>query len=174
MAEVYEADNNSAMAMDSYQKAADLYNNDNKASNANQCLLKVATMAAENDDLLRAANVFEEVGRENMKSNLGKFSTKGYFLQCLLCHLAQGDAVAVTHKLESCKNVDYTFGSSRECGFIEKLLACQENNDSEEFSTACAEFDRITPLDPWKTSMLLKAKRHIQQLDSNEDEINLS
>ena len=52
----------------------------------------------------------------------GKFSAKGYFLQSLLCHLAQGDAVQVTVKLEQCKNADYTFGASRECGFIEKLL----------------------------------------------------
>ena len=41
MAEVYEADNNSEMAMDSYQRAADMFANDNKKSNASQCLLKV-------------------------------------------------------------------------------------------------------------------------------------
>jgi hypothetical protein len=41
MAEVFEADNNSEMAMESYQQAADMFSNDNKKSNANQCLLKV-------------------------------------------------------------------------------------------------------------------------------------
>ena len=34
-------------------------------------------------------------------------------------------------------------------------------NDGEGYATACAEFDRITPLDPWKTSVLLKAKKSI-------------
>ena len=41
MAEVFEADNNTEMAMESYQQAADMFSNDNKKSNANQCLLKV-------------------------------------------------------------------------------------------------------------------------------------
>jgi hypothetical protein len=28
--------------------------------------------------------------------------------------------------------------------------------NSDDFSQACADFDRITPLDPWKTSVLVK------------------
>lgn len=31
----------------------------------------------------------------------------------------------------------------------------------EEFSDACADFDRVTPLDPWKTSMLLRCKKFL-------------
>ncbi len=44
MAEVFEADNNLDMAMESYQQAADMFSNDNKKSNANQCLLKVGAI----------------------------------------------------------------------------------------------------------------------------------
>eukprot|EP01036_Dinobryon_divergens_P026855 gene26855-35547_t len=127
MAEVFEADNNTEMAMESYQQAADLFSSDNKKSNANQCLLK-------------------EIGNESMQSNLGKFSAKGYFLQSLLCHLAQGDAVQVTVKLDQCKNADYTFGSL-------------EGSNSEAFSQACADFD----------PMLLKAKKHIADLTGEGD-----
>ena len=99
MAEVYEADNNSEMAMDSYQRAADMFANDNKKSNASQCLLKVrffssffrffkknlqfsfqffsfcfqvAVMASEKGELVRAADIFESIGMESMQSNLGK------------------------------------------------------------------------------------------------------
>lgn len=33
--------------------------------------------------------------------------------------------------------------------------------DVEGFSQHCADFDRISPLDHWKTGMLVKAKRHV-------------
>jgi hypothetical protein len=40
-------------------------------------------------------------------------------------------------------------------------LQASDNFNAEEFAQACADFDRISPLDPWKTTVLLKAKRHI-------------
>lgn len=48
------------------------------------------------------------------------------------------------------------------------LQACEEYN-VDEFSEACADFDRITPLDPWKTSMLLKAKKFINDMNASEE-----
>ncbi len=42
----------------------------------------------------------------------------------------------------------------------------------ELFGTACADFDRITPLDPWKTSMLIKAKKIITDA-VGEEEVDL-
>ena len=66
MAEVFEADNNKAGALAAYQEAADLFNSDNKKQNGNQCLLKVATLASEAGDIIRAANIYEELARESM------------------------------------------------------------------------------------------------------------
>jgi alpha-soluble NSF attachment protein len=48
------------------------------------------------------------------------------------------------------------------------LQACDEVS-LEDFGDACADFDRITPLDPWKTSMLLKAKKFISDQVGGED-----
>ena len=56
--EVLEADNNIAGALDSYQQAANMFNSDNKKSNANQCLLKVAALASANDQFSRAGTLF--------------------------------------------------------------------------------------------------------------------
>ena len=48
----------------------------------------------------------------------------------------------------------------------------------DDYGQACADFDRITPLDPWKTSMLLQAKKFISDVsgegDDDDDEIDLS
>jgi alpha-soluble NSF attachment protein len=49
-----------------------------------------------------------------------------------------------------------------------------ENFNAEEFSQACADFDRITPLDPWKSSVLLKIKRHLMAAETEENEDDLT
>jgi alpha-soluble NSF attachment protein len=122
LAEVYEADNNIEAAEAAYQEAADLFINDNKSSNANQCLLKVAVMSSERGELMKACQIFEKIGKESMTSRLGAYSAKGYFFQALMCMLAMGDNVAVGIKLQSYKEIDHTFNGSRECDFIEKLV----------------------------------------------------
>lgn len=122
VAEIYEADGNTAGAIESYEQAATLFSGDNKQTTANQCLVKIGTLAGQEDQFTRAADIFEQIGRESLTSNLGKYSAKGYFLQSLLCHLAAGDNVAVKGKLEEYKNADFSFPGSRECGFVEKLI----------------------------------------------------
>ena len=122
-------------ALEFYQKAADIFNNDNKGQSANQCLLKIATIASQNmNDLSKASKIFEEIGLQSLQSNLGKFSAKGYFFQALLCLLAQGDNVATRIKVEEYKNSDYSFGSSRECEFVEKLLVAIDSLNADDFA----------------------------------------
>jgi alpha-soluble NSF attachment protein len=126
IAEIYEADGNAEAAIDSFESAANLYSNDNKKSVAQQCMLKVATLAAGMDQFPRAAQIFENVGREAMESNLSKYSAKNYLFQALLCFLAGGDSVTAKSKKEEYKNVDHTFATQRECTFVEKLLVAIE------------------------------------------------
>jgi alpha-soluble NSF attachment protein len=45
-----------------------------------------------------------------------------------------------------------------------------DSYNGDDFSQACADYDRISPLDPWKTSVLLKAKRHIDAAAGEGDE----
>ena len=103
IAEIFESDGNIAGAIDNYQQAANMFNNDNKKSNANQCLIKLASLAKDGAELLRAADIFETIGRESMDSRLGAFSAKGYLFQSVLCHMAAGDNVAARNKTEAFK-----------------------------------------------------------------------
>lgn len=169
MAEVFEADHNNEGALAAFQEAADLFNSDNKKSNSMQCLQKVAGLAADMGELNRAADIFETLGKDALQSRLGQYSAKGHFFSCLLCHFALGDNVQVRVKVEAFKNADFTFGTSRECEFVEKLLQACDGNDTEAFSQHCADFDRITPLDPFKTTLLLKAKKFIIDVGGGEE-----
>ena len=159
--EIYEVDGNTEGAQEAYQQAANLLLGENKTQIATKCLLKVATLASGHDDFAKAADIFESIGRASMETRSSAYSAKGYLLQCCLCHLALGDAVALRGKLDEFKSVDYSFPSSRECEFLEKLLTAFDGCNTEDFSQTCADFDRVSPLDPWKTTVLLKAKRHI-------------
>ena len=38
-----------------------------------------------------------------------------------------------------------------------------ENFNADDFATACADFDRISPLDPFKTSMLVAVRYNVPQ-----------
>jgi hypothetical protein len=91
-------------------------------------MLKVAMLCSQEDDFIRAASIFEGIGRESLESKLGAYSAKGYFFQSVLCFLAAGDVVAASNKMDEYKSVDYNFPSSRECQFLEKIVEVQRNS----------------------------------------------
>lgn len=57
------------------------------------------------------------------------------------------------------------FSDSREYKLMKKLLEKLETGDADGFSEAVAEYDTVSRLDPWFTSILLKIKKQI----SNDD-----
>mmetsp|Transcript_40303 Transcript_40303/g.47154 ORF Transcript_40303/g.47154 Transcript_40303/m.47154 type:complete len:321 (+) Transcript_40303:108-1070(+) len=173
IAEMYENDSSAVadesvdptvLAIESYQQASDLFEMENAKSQASQCKAKVAELSSaqlDPPDLLKGAEIYENLGRECLENNLLKYNAKGYFLQSCLCHLANGDAIAASQSMSRFESLDFTFGESREGKFVSGLIEAIENFDSESFATICFEFDRISKLDPWKTSMLVKVKRSI-------------
>ena len=177
VAEIYEACNDYNSALTCYQKAAHYFTVDNKKSQANQINLKLATMiSTHSDKYIEAADIFEKIGTESLESRLGQFSAKGYFFQCLLCHLAAGDTIQVNNKVNLFKEKDHSFNSCRECKFVETIVESIESYDADAFANACFEFDKITPLDSWKTSLLGKAKALIAGDDAagEDEEVDLT
>jgi alpha-soluble NSF attachment protein len=154
------------LAIEAYEQAAELFEMEDTKAQASSCQVKIAELcsaALEPPDLLRAAQIYDTLGRKCLDSNLLKFNAKGYFLQSILCHLGNSDAIAAEQALAKYEGVDYTFGESREGKFARQLVDCVNSYDAEALATACYEYDRISKLDPWKTSMLVKVKRSIQE-----------
>jgi len=106
--------------------------------------------------------------RQRLDSNLLKYNAKGYFLQAIFCHLANGDSIAAQKSQTKYGHLDFTFSDSREGKLCTKLIEYMEQFDPEGFSTACYEYDRISKLDPWKTTLLVKVKRSIDDQASGE------
>jgi len=167
-------------AITSYQQAAELFELEQAKSQASSCLQKVAELSAgalDPPELLRAAEIYESLGRQCLESNLLKYNAKAHFLNGVMCHLANGDAIGASQALARFDSLDYTFGDSREGKFSQQLVECAEQLDSEGFATTCFEYDRISKLDPWKTSMLVKVKRSIEDSTGDgggDDDIDLT
>ena len=160
-------------AIEAYEQAAELFGMEDAKSQQSQCLAKVAELcsaALDPPDLLRAATLYDELGQKCLDSNLLKYNAKGYFLQATLCRLANADAVGASQALARYESLDFTFGDSREGKFAGQLVQCVEDYDADGLATACFEYDRISKLDPWKTSLLVKVKRSIAQEGGGEDE----
>ena len=58
---------------------------------------------------------------------------------------------------------DASFASTREWKFIKVIVDAVEDGDQEAFTGAVVEFNQVTQLDNWKTAILLKIKRSIQE-----------
>lgn len=153
------------LAIESYQQAADLYGMERQNSQASQCLVKVAELssaALQSPELLRAADLYDKLGTDCLESSLLKYNAKGYFLQSIMCHLANQDSVGAEQALSRCSSLDFTFRESREGKFAETLIECVNGMDTEGFATACFEYDRISKFDPWKTTILLAVRKSIE------------
>ena len=168
-AELFENDDTGDyvdQAIEYYNQAAGFFDMEDSKSYASSCRAKVAELssaAKDPPDLLTAGQIYNDLGINCLDSNLLKFNAKGYFMQAILCQLANGDGVGAQNSLQRYEAVDYTFGESREGKFCQQLIAAVDEYDGEGLAQASFEYDKISKLDPWKTSMLVKIKRSIQE-----------
>ena len=68
--ELYEAEGDTAAALKAYEEAAEYYNAEESKSQANQILLKVASLAADASNYTRAIEIYEQVWRSPRKMAL--------------------------------------------------------------------------------------------------------
>jgi len=160
--EMFEAEGDAETAMDCLKTAAEYYEMENSTSRANACRLKVAQISANIGKYDEAVEIYEQVARAAMDNNLLKFSVRGYLFHAFLCVLAKQDVVGAGRALERYKDMDPTFASQRECKLCESVLEACENLDVDSFTQAVADFDSLTPLDAFRTHLLLQAKKMIE------------
>uniref|UniRef100_A0AAY4DFY1 Alpha-soluble NSF attachment protein n=1 Tax=Denticeps clupeoides TaxID=299321 RepID=A0AAY4DFY1_9TELE len=155
IAEIYETelvDIDKAVAH--YEQAADYYKGEESNSSANKCLLKVATYAAQLEQYQKAIEIYEQVGTNAMDSTLLKYSAKDYFFKAALCHFCVDMLNAKVGHLLACFQ-------------LSKLLDAYEEQNVDAYTDSVKEFDSISRLDQWLTTMLLRIKKTIQEDESN-------
>ena len=58
---------------------------------------------------------------------------------------------------------DVTFPSTREAKFAHELMSACEEGDVERFTAAVFAYDQVTKLDNWKTGVLLRVKKALEE-----------
>ena len=159
MAEIFEEQGEVADAISFYTRAADLYSGEEVTSTANNCKLKVAQLSAQAEDYNTAVELFTEVAHNSLDNNLLKYSVKGYLLCAGLCVLCFGDSVQISNAVEKYVDMDATFEDTREHKLLTDLAETMESGDVDQFTAVVAEFDSMSRLDQWKTTLLLRAKK---------------
>uniref|UniRef100_A0A8V5GSC1 Uncharacterized protein n=1 Tax=Melopsittacus undulatus TaxID=13146 RepID=A0A8V5GSC1_MELUD len=162
IAEIYETDLvDIEKAIAHYEQAADYYRGEESNSSANKCLLKVATYAAQLEQYPRALDIYEQVAAAAMDSPLLKYSAKEHFFRAALCHFCI-DALNAKLAMQKYEEMFPAFSDSRECKLLKKLLEAHEEQNVDAYTDAVKEYDSISRLDQWLTTMLLRIKKTIQ------------
>uniref|UniRef100_A0A8B9RAQ8 Alpha-soluble NSF attachment protein-like n=2 Tax=Astyanax mexicanus TaxID=7994 RepID=A0A8B9RAQ8_ASTMX len=167
IAEIYESDLlDFDKAVIHYEQAADYYKAEESTSCANKCFLKVATYAAQLEQYQKAIEIYEQIGTYSMDHTLLKYGAKDHFFRAALCHFCV-DMLNAQLAVQKYEEMFPAFSDARECKLVKKLLAAHEQQDVDAFTDAVKEFDSITRLDQWQTSMLLRIKKTIQDEESD-------
>ena len=158
-AEIYETkvmDQEKALQM--YTQAGDFYKGEESTSAANKCYLKVAHIAAKLDQFEKAIALFAEIGAKCVDNALLKYGAKDHFFKAVLCALAI-DHIRAQQCVEKYGEIHPAFKDSREYKLCLSLISDVQNENTDEFTHHVKEFDKISRMDEWLTSLLLKIKR---------------
>ncbi|KAH6571785.1 hypothetical protein BASA50_005545 [Batrachochytrium salamandrivorans] len=164
IAEIYENDlADMEKAMSAYDQAGEWYSGEDSTAQANACMLKVAMFSATLEQYEKAVDLFERVANKSLDNNLTKWSVREYLFKAGICILCIGDTVRTKTTFDRYISMDNSFGDTREYKLLESLLTAVENEDVEEFQGHIAGFDRLSKLDEWKVSLLLRIKKKMDQ-----------
>ncbi|OTB11982.1 hypothetical protein K445DRAFT_77299 [Daldinia sp. EC12] len=164
MGEVFETEiGDTKRALEAYETAAGWYEGDNAAALANKLWLKVADIAALEGDYYKSIEHYEKVAAASINNNLMRYSVKDYFLKAGICHLATGDMVATNRALEKYRDQDPTFPSTREHQLLVDLATAVEAGDQDQFTDKLFQYDQLSKLDKWKTTILVRVKNNIEE-----------
>jgi len=159
IAELYETEApDLEKAMYHYEKAGDYYKGEESKSAANKCFLKVAQFAASLEQYRRAIDIYEEVAISSADNTLLRYSAKDYFFKAALCHLCQ-DVLDAQHAITRYDELHPAFADSREHKLLKDVILAVEEKNLDAFTAAVKDYEKISRLDDWTVTMLLRVKK---------------
>ncbi|KAL0299352.1 UNVERIFIED_CONTAM: Alpha-soluble NSF attachment protein [Sesamum radiatum] len=171
IAELCEQEQNLVQAIAYYEKAAELFQSEEVTTSANQCKQKIAQFAAQLEQYQKAIEIYEEIAGHSLKNNLLKYGVKGHLLNAGICQLCKSDVVAISNALERYQELDPTFSGTREYKLLADLATAIDEEDVAKFTDAVKEYDGMTQLDSWKTTLLLRVKEALKAKELEEDDL---
>jgi alpha-soluble NSF attachment protein len=163
VAEMLEHDVKLEESAQYYQKAAEMFEMDEHSKSAiSQCNVKLAEIRTRMGKYQEAAKIFEKEGEKALSNHLLQFGAREHFLKAGILYLASGDSVTATIACDRYHQMDPRMEGTRESQLLKGLTAAFVENDVDGFMAAVQEYDSISRLDPWKTELLVAAKKVLQ------------
>lgn len=161
IAEIYESNLMDVdKAITHFTQASDYYKGEESASAANKCLLKVAMYSAQQENYVKAINLYEEVASVSLESSLLKYSAREYLFKAALCQMCS-DLVVAKPAIDKYCQMFPAFEDSREMKLLKKILEAYEEESVDNFTEAVREYDAISRLDQWYTTIMLRIKNNL-------------
>lgn len=167
VAEIHEANNDVAAALAAYSTAADFYDGEDAKSNANSMRVKVAMLSAALGKYAEAADLYESVAENALASNLLKYGAREHLLRAGLCRLCLSDIIGAQRAVDKYDQLDPTFSTSREGKLLGSVVKSVDDEDVDAFTNCVYEYDSLSKLDEWKTTILLKIKNTIRAAEDD-------
>jgi alpha-soluble NSF attachment protein len=167
VAELYEKDLQYRYASEAYEKAATCYEAEDSKANASACKIKVAQLAAELEDYKKSIEIYEQVSRQALDTNVGRWSVTKYLFAALLCQFAlsakKGDLSRLENKLEKYRDMHPQLDGTREARLIENCIQAFNEDDVDKYTDEVMRYDEILKLDNWTAKILLDIKTSLQE-----------
>jgi alpha-soluble NSF attachment protein len=165
LAELYEVElGDEGRAAAAYEEAAGWYESDNAEALSNKLWLKTADLVAlEGKDYYKAIELYEKVATSSINNNLMRWSVKEYLLKAGICQLCTGDMVGVNTAMDRYRQLDPSFQQQREHALLVDLAQAVQDGEQEVFADKLYQYDQLSKLDKWKTTLLLRIKNSIEE-----------
>ena len=168
IAELYEGqstgdDEDAKKACEFFEKAADLYRDEEQTSSANQCYLKFAQFSAELGDYKAAIGCYENVAKNSLGNNLLKYSVKDYLFNAGLCQIINTNGEQARENIDRYRDMDPTFDDQRQCKLLLDILDALDEGDLAKFTQVTKEYDTISRFDKFKLALMLKIKKKVEE-----------
>ena len=89
-------------------------------------------MSAQLEKYSKAAELFEQLAKSCIDSNLLKWSAKDHFLKAGLCHMCTGDMVATERAIDEYQSLFPSFTDQRECKLLKDLKEAIDEQNIEQ------------------------------------------
>ncbi|KAL5375478.1 hypothetical protein DPSP01_011176 [Paraphaeosphaeria sporulosa] len=142
--------------------------NISKQALSNKLWLKTADLVAlEGKDYYHAISLYEKVAKSSINNNLMRWSVKEYLLKAGICQLCTGDEVGAATAFERYRELDPSFTQQREHQLLVDLLQAVKDGDQEVFADKLFQYDQLSKLDKWKTTLLLRIKSAVESKEED-------
>ena len=153
----------------SYQQAVDLFEAEDLPVQACSCYIKIAELSAEQENYVKAIEIYEKVSNKSL-DNIGmKWSIKNYLFKAFLCQFMLStkskdeEMTIIEESIQKYMNIlnAVPINDTKELTLIQNCVQAVKQKDVDKFAEQVYKYDEMYKLDSWSLKILSKVKATI-------------